>query len=104
VQLNISDREKALKFKKYVDKYAQIYNISPELIYAIIHTESYFNPMATSPAPAYGLMQIMPTNAGKDAAKVLYGTPILFLPAFYMILIIISMWELFILICCVTIT
>jgi len=63
-------------------KYAQIYNVSSELIYAIIHTESYFNPMATSPAPAYGLMQIMPTNAGKDAAKVLYGTPILFLPAF----------------------
>lgn len=82
VKLKISDRDKALKFKEYVDKHSAKYNLPPELIYAIIHTESYFNPMATSPAPAYGLMQIMPTNAGKDAARVLYGSPMILLPSF----------------------
>ncbi|MEF3254546.1 MAG: transglycosylase SLT domain-containing protein [Deferribacterales bacterium] len=82
IKLNISDRDKAIKFKPYVDKYSNKYNLPPELVYAIIHTESYFNPMATSPAPAYGLMQIMPTNAGKDAAVVLFGSPIILLPSF----------------------
>lgn len=82
VKLKVSDRDKALKFKEYVDKYSSKYSLPPELIYAIIHTESYFNPMATSPAPAYGLMQIMPTNAGKDAARVLYGSPTILLPSF----------------------
>ncbi len=82
IQLKISDREKALKFKGIVDAYSKKYNLEPSLVYAIIHTESYFNPMATSPAPAYGLMQIMPSNAGKDAARVLFGSPLILLPSF----------------------
>jgi len=82
ISFKISDRDKALKYKDIVDNYAKLYNIPSSLIYAIIHTESYFNPMATSPAPAYGLMQIMPSNAGKDAAKVLFGSPLIFLPSF----------------------
>lgn len=82
ISFKISDRDKALKYKDIVDNYAKLYNIPSSLIYAIIHTESYFNPMATSPAPAYGLMQIMPSNAGKDAAKVLFGSPLILLPSF----------------------
>jgi membrane-bound lytic murein transglycosylase C len=42
------------------------YQVSPTLIYAIIETESSFNPFAVSTANAYGLMQIIPSTAGKD--------------------------------------
>ena len=43
------------------------------LVFAIIHSESSFNPMARSYIPAYGLMQIVPRTAGIDAYKFLYG-------------------------------
>ena len=40
--------------------------MAPSLIFAIIETESSFNPFAISSANAYGLMQIIPSTAGKD--------------------------------------
>jgi membrane-bound lytic murein transglycosylase C len=55
------------KFKPYVQKYAKQYNISENLVYAIIKTESNFNQYAVSSAGAFGLMQIVPASAGKDA-------------------------------------
>ena len=42
------------------------------LIFAIMHSESSFNPMARSHIPAYGLMQIVPKSAGIDAYYHLY--------------------------------
>ena len=42
------------------------------LIFAIMHSESSFNPMARSYVPAYGLMQIVPKTAGIDAYYYLY--------------------------------
>ena len=48
---------------------SQKWNISPALVMAIIHTESHFNPVAQSHIPAYGLMQIVPSSAGKDVTK-----------------------------------
>ncbi len=41
-----------------VEKYASEFNISQELIYAVIHTESGFNANSQSDADARGLMQI----------------------------------------------
>ncbi|MFG1488015.1 transglycosylase SLT domain-containing protein, partial [Oceanospirillum sp. HFRX-1_2] len=32
----------------------------------IMETESHFNPYATSHIPAYGLMQVVPSTAGRD--------------------------------------
>jgi len=55
------------KFKPLVKKYAKRYNISENLVYAIIKTESDFNQFAVSRSGAYGLMQIMPKTAGRDA-------------------------------------
>jgi len=45
------------------------WDVKPELILAIMHTESHFNPMAQSHIPAYGLMQVVPTSAGRDVTK-----------------------------------
>jgi len=42
------------------------------LIFAIMHSESSFNPRARSYVPAYGLMQIVPKTAGVDAYQYLY--------------------------------
>lgn len=66
---------------------AKRFGIQPALIYSIIETESSFNPYAVSSAPAYGLMQIVPTTAGRDVYRLLNqrdGTPskqMLFAPA-----------------------
>jgi membrane-bound lytic murein transglycosylase C len=57
------------KFKPYVQKYAKRFNLSENLIYAIIQTESNFNQFAVSGSGAIGLMQVVPTSAGRDAYK-----------------------------------
>ncbi|MEM7027890.1 MAG: membrane-bound lytic murein transglycosylase MltC [Pseudomonadota bacterium] len=57
---------RAYKYVNLVKKYSKKYNVNESLIYAIIKTESSFNPFAVSHAPAYGLMQIVPSTAGKD--------------------------------------
>ena len=54
------------KYSEYVLASSAKYQIAPSLIYAIIETESSFNPFAVSPANAYGLMQVVPSTAGKD--------------------------------------
>ncbi|MCY7297142.1 membrane-bound lytic murein transglycosylase MltC [Alteromonas sp. a30] len=54
------------KYSQYVLASASKYQVQPELIYAIIETESSFNPFAVSAANAYGLMQVVPSTAGKD--------------------------------------
>ncbi|WP_084151658.1 murein transglycosylase domain-containing protein [Thiomicrorhabdus sp. Milos-T2] len=68
-------------------KQSKRFNLQPALVYGIIETESGFNPYAVSSAPAYGLMQIVPSTAGRDAYRLLNkrdGTPsrnLLFTPA-----------------------
>lgn len=61
------------KYKPFVEKFAKRYNISQNLVFAIIRTESNFNQFAISNAGAFGLMQIVPTSAGKDAYKFVKG-------------------------------
>ena len=55
-----------------VQSAAQKERIAPSLIFAVMHTESSFNPYARSYVPAYGLMQIVPRTAGVDAYYYLY--------------------------------
>lgn len=47
-----------IKYQKYVEKYAAEYRVDPYLIYAVIRTESGFDPKAVSSAQARGLMQM----------------------------------------------
>lgn len=61
------------KFKPFVEKYAEKYNVSENLVFAIMQTESNFNQFAMSNAGAFGLMQIVPTSAGKDAYRFVKG-------------------------------
>jgi len=73
---------KAKKCKPVVLQFSRKYQVDPALVFAIIHTESSFNPFARSPVPAYGLMQIVPQTAGKDASRMVYGKPLLLTPSF----------------------
>jgi membrane-bound lytic murein transglycosylase C len=74
--------ERALRYADLVVAAAKKENIDEELIFAIMETESSFNPMAKSHIPAYGLMQIVPRTAGRDATDYLYGKPKLLAPSF----------------------
>jgi membrane-bound lytic murein transglycosylase C len=70
---NFSNQQ-AQKYRTVVEKYAAQYKISPSLVYAVIRTESNFNPYAVSGAPAYGLMQLVPTSGGRDAYRKVKGS------------------------------
>ncbi len=66
-------RVRAKRYETEVENFCRKYSFDPALVYAVIHTESYFNPKAKSYVPAYGLMQIVPHYAGKDAYRYVYG-------------------------------
>lgn len=64
-----------MKYTEYVEKYSEEYGISRELLFAVIKTESSFNPDAVSNADAVGLTQITPetfewlqTKLGEEGA------------------------------------
>ena len=55
-----------LEYAELVLASSNRYGVRPSLIYAVIEVESAFNPYAVSSANAYGLMQIVPSTAGRD--------------------------------------
>ncbi len=74
--------DKAERLAPYAKRYAAKEKLSAPLVMAIMHCESAFNPMARSHVPAFGLMQIVPRTAGKDATKYLYGRAKLLSPSY----------------------
>ena len=69
VHINLTDHyltKRQYRYAPLVRQAAQRYQIKESLIYAIIRTESSFNPYAVSHASAYGLMQVIPHTAGRD--------------------------------------
>ncbi len=73
---------RARAFERPVDLYGARARLESALVFAIIETESAFNPVARSPVPAYGLMQIVPRSAGQDATEKLFGKPRILAPSY----------------------
>lgn len=65
-------KKRALKYVDIVIPHSKKRGIDHELVFALIETESCFNPFAKSPIPAFGLMQLVPATAGRDAFKLVY--------------------------------
>lgn len=73
---------KAGQYSARVLEIAKKENVPVPLVYAVMETESNFNPRAKSHVPAYGLMQIVPRSAGKDATKYLFGKARVLAPSY----------------------
>ena len=72
----------ASRYRGSVLKESARYDLDPSLLYAIIETESSFNPRARSPVPAFGLMQLVPKSGGMDAYQHVYGEKLLLDPEY----------------------
>ena len=66
-----------------VQRQSQRFRLRPELVMAVMHTESYFDPLARSHVPAYGLMQLVPIYGAREAYHYVYGNDRI-LPANYL--------------------
>lgn len=64
----------ASRYRAMVEDCARRYNLSPELVLAIIHSESTFDIDLVSHRSAMGLMQLLPTTAGDEIHRFLYGS------------------------------
>ncbi len=60
-------KQRATEFKALIQRESRRFNLDPRLVFATVHTESYYNPKAQSSAPAYGLMQLVPTSGARSA-------------------------------------
>lgn len=67
--VNTAIDKRALQYAPLVRLNADKTRVSRALIYTIIRIESAFNPYAVSSAPAYGLMQLVPTSGGREAYR-----------------------------------
>lgn len=57
---------RAKKYHDLVDENSKRFMLQRQLILAVIHTESYFNPLAASHAGAHGLMQLIPKYGARE--------------------------------------
>jgi membrane-bound lytic murein transglycosylase C len=74
--------KRSLQYQPLAEKSAEKEKLSAAMVLAIMETESSFNPMAKSHIPAYGLMQVVPRSAGRDATAYLFGKAIILAPSY----------------------
>ena len=65
---NFRDKQ-AKKYQAAVHRFAGKFGISESLVFGVIRTESNFNPFAVSSAPAFGLMQLVPSSGGREGYR-----------------------------------
>lgn len=62
-------RQQAALFNKLIHQVAREHQLDPQLLHAIVTVESGYNPGATSPKGAQGLMQLMPDTAARFGVR-----------------------------------
>jgi len=62
-----------MRFESLIQQAASRHNVDAALVKAVIHTESHFNPHATSHKGASGLMQLMPQTAEQFGVTDMYN-------------------------------
>ena len=67
-----SMQKRSKVYLEQVQQNAKRWELPMPLIFAIMHTESNFNPMAKSHIPAYGLMQLVPWSGAQDSYNFVY--------------------------------
>jgi len=80
VQMNMVNAhmdKRALQYASTVHKHSDNTQVSRSLIFAIIKIESSFNPYAVSSAPAYGMMQLVPSSGGREAYRKAKGEDVM---------------------------
>jgi len=75
--------ESAKRYQEQVMIEAGRRGLPASLVYAIMETESHFNPRARSHIPAFGLMQLVPSSGGLDAYNYVYGEKLVLGPEYY---------------------
>jgi len=65
---NFKDKQ-AKKYQPAVQRFARKFGVSESLVFGVIRAESNFNPFAVSSAPAFGLMQLVPSSGGREGYK-----------------------------------
>ena len=65
---------RARRYQSLVENFSNRYNLSTDLVYAIIHSESDFSPTLVSNKSAMGLMQVVPDTANDEVHRYLYGS------------------------------
>ncbi len=70
---SISPAVNYMRFESLIHEAAEKHQVDVALVKAVIRTESYFNPNATSRVGASGLMQLMPQTARRYGVTDLYS-------------------------------
>jgi len=65
----------AKNYQVWVKDYADEFDVPPSLVYAVMETESAFNPRAVSRSNAIGLMQLKAEAAGRDVYQYIDAKP-----------------------------
>ena len=64
--------ERTKRFEKEILKQAERWKLDPAIVFALMETESAFNPKARSHIPAFGLLQLVPKSGARDAYRYVY--------------------------------
>ena len=64
--------ERTKRYEKDILKQAERWKLDPAIVFALMETESAFNPKARSHIPAFGLLQLVPKSGARDAYRYVY--------------------------------